>query len=293
MRTLILGGTGMLGRAVLAAARRRGWPALALSRQQADVADEARLRYWMDSFHPEVIVNCAAFTKVDDCEAQEARAMAVNGEAVGALARAARAGGARLLQVSTDYVFDGAPRPAPYLEGDPTGPRSAYGRSKLRGEQLALEYEGALVVRTSWLFGPGGPNFVAAIGGQIDAGRNPVRVVADQVGAPTYTPYLAEALADLAPLAASGIVHYRNREPVSWYSFAVAIARWWPGPRGLVAVEPVATADFPRPAPRPAYSVLDVGRCEALLGRPVESWEWGLADYLSARRDAGRKGRDR
>jgi len=292
MRTLILGGTGMLGRAVLAAARARGWPALALSRRQADVLDPARLDLWVESFRPQVIVNCAAFTRVDDCEAQRESSLAVNGAGAGAAARAAERGGARLLQISTDYVFDGARRAEPYREDDPTGPRSAYGQGKRLGEERALAYGRSLVVRTSWLFGPGGPNFVAAITAQIDRGSRPLRVVDDQLGAPTYTPFLARALIELAVLPAAGIVHYRNREPVSWYSFAVEIARWWPGPQGNVEVVPVKTAEFPRPAPRPAYSVLAVERCEALLGRPVESWEWGLAEYLSQLREE-RQGRFR
>jgi len=282
MRTLILGGGGMLGSAVLAAARARGWPSLSLSRAQADVADEARLDYWMAAFGPEAVINCAAFTRVDDCEAQQEHALAVNGEAVGRVARAAERRGARLLQVSTDYVFDGGGgRQRPYAEDDATGPRSAYGRSKLLGEERALAYGRSLVVRTSWLFGAGGPNFVTAILRQIDGGARQLRVVADQVGAPTYTPFLARALLDLAPLQATGIVHYRNCEPVSWYSFAAAIAHWWPGADGVVEVTPITTAEMPRPAPRPAYSVLAVERCEALLRRPVESWELGLAEYLS------------
>jgi dTDP-4-dehydrorhamnose reductase len=284
VRTLILGGAGMLGRAALAAARARGWPALALDRRQADVLDEARLAYWVQEFRPELVINCAAYTRVDDCESRPERAMAVNGEAVARVARAAERGGARLLQLSTDYVFDGGAGPGggePYREDAATGPRSVYGRSKLLGEERALAYGRSLVVRTSWLFGEGGPNFVAAIVGQIERGTRPLRVVADQVGAPTYAPFLARALLDLGPLAATGIVHYRNREPVSWYSFAVEIARWWPASSGTVEVVPVATAEFPRPAPRPAWSVLAVERCEALLGRPVESWQLGLAEYLS------------
>jgi dTDP-4-dehydrorhamnose reductase len=284
MRTLILGGTGMLGRDVREAARRRGWPVLALSRGQADVEDLSRLAHWVSSFRPEVVINCAAFTRVDDCETEREHAMRVNGEAVGNVARAAAAGGARLLQVSTDYVFDGEARERPYLEDDPTGPRSVYGESKRLGEQLALAHANSLVVRTSWLFGRGGPNFVATITGLIDSGK-PLRVVTDQLGAPTYTPYLAQALLDLAALPAVGVVHYRNREPVSWYSFATEIARWWPGPQGPVEVVPVTTAEFLRRAPRPAYSVLSVARCEALLGRPVEPWEWGLAAYLSHLRE--------
>jgi dTDP-4-dehydrorhamnose reductase len=210
-----------------------------------------------------------------------------------------------LLQVSTDYVFDGQPRTAGtgsgsgggdlgrgYREDDATGPLSVYGRSKLLGEERALACGSSLVVRTSWLFGEGGPNFVAAIVGQIERGTRPLRVVADQVSAPTYTPFLARALLDLGSLAATGIVHYRNREPVSWYSFAAVIARWWPAAGGPVEVVPVSTAEFPRPAPRPAWSVLAVERCEALLGRPVESWELGLAEYLS-RLAESRGGRSR
>jgi dTDP-4-dehydrorhamnose reductase len=235
----------------------------------------------MAAFNPEAVINCAAYTRVDDCETRQEQAMAVNGEAVAGVARAADRRGARLLQVSTDYVFAGAARERPYTEDDATGPRSVYGRSKLAGEERALAARRGLVVRTSWLFGAGGPNFVTAILRQIERGTRQLRVVADQVGAPTYTPFLARALLDLAPLPATGIVHYRNREPVSWYSFAAAIARWWPGAAGAVEVAPVPTAEMPRPAPRPAYSVLAVERCEALLGRPVESWEWGLAQYLS------------
>jgi dTDP-4-dehydrorhamnose reductase len=293
MRTLVLGGGGMLGGAVLAAARARGWPALALSHAQADVADEARLDHWMAAFGPEAVINCAAFTRVDDCEAQPERALAVNGEAVGRVARAAERRGARLVQVSTDYVFAGDGRQQPYAEDDATDPRSAYGRSKLRGEELALAYGRSLVVRTSWLFGAGGPNFVTAIVRQIDGGARQLRVVADQVGAPTYTAFLARAMLDLAPLAATGIVHYRNRDPVSWYSFAAAIARWWPGADGSVEVVPVTTAEMPRPAPRPAYSVLAVERCEALLRRPVESWERGLAEYLSQLDESRHSGHSR
>jgi dTDP-4-dehydrorhamnose reductase len=221
---------------------------------------------------------------------------------VGRLAAAAGRSGARLVQVSSDYVFGGDARDSegtgerrqqPYREDDPVGPRSAYGESKRLGEERALAYDGSLVVRTSWLFGPGGPNFVTAIAGQIDRGAQPLRVVADQLGAPTYTPFLARALLDLAALPAAGIVHYRNREPVSWYSFASEIARWWPGPRGLVGVVPVTTAEYPRPAPRPAYSVLSVERCEALLGRGVESWEWGLAEYLGQLRESRKDHRGR
>jgi dTDP-4-dehydrorhamnose reductase len=274
MRCLVFGGTGMLGQAVVAAARSRGWAALGLSHTQANIAD-ADLG-WVSSFGPELVVNCAAFTKVDACETEQASAFAVNGEAVARVAAVARRVAAPLVHVSTDYVFEGTAR-EPYREDSPTNPTSVYGRSKLAGEAHALAYGRGLVVRTSWLFGPGGPNFVATMVGLIEAGRVPLRVVRDQEGCPTYTPFLARALLDLVQREVTGVVHYRNREPVSWYAFAAEIARLW---SEGVEVVPVTTAEFPRPAPRPEYSVLDVTRFEQCAGRPVEPWEWGLVETL-------------
>jgi dTDP-4-dehydrorhamnose reductase len=277
MRCLILGGTGMLGKAVVAEARSRGWAALGLSRAQADLTDRDRLLGWAESFRPEVVVNCAAYTKVDAAETDRERAFAVNADGAAHAAALATRAGARLVQVSTDYVFDGKAA-EPYGEDAPTAPLSVYGQSKLAGEHSALACDRAVVVRTSWLFGPGGPNFVATMVGLIEAGRLPLRVVADQQGCPTSTPSLARALLDLAAREATGIVHYRDREPVSWYAFAVEIARLW---SGAVEVVPVTTAEFPRPAPRPAYSVLDVGRFEHLAGRRVEPWEAGVVETLA------------
>jgi dTDP-4-dehydrorhamnose reductase len=279
MRCLVFGGTGMLGQAVVAEARSRGWAALGLSHAQADVTDRERLLGWADAFRPEIVVNCAAHTKVDACETEMERAFEINGAAVANVAAAAERAGARLVHVSTDYVFDGAGH-EPYGEEAPTAPLSVYGRSKLAGEAHALACECGLVVRTSWLFGPGGPNFVATMVGLIEAGRVPLRVVRDQEGCPTYAPFLARALLDLARLGITGIVHYRNREPVSWYAFAVEIARLWPGGPGAVEVVPIATIEFPRPAPRPAWSVLDVTRFEEHTGRRVEPWEEGLVETL-------------
>ena len=281
MRLLIFGGAGMLGQAVAAAARSRGAEALALSREQADVEDAGQLRDWAVRFRPEAVINCAAYTKVDLAEGEgREKAFAVNGSGVANVVAAAAAVGARLIHVSTDYVFDGAAR-QPYREDAPVHPLSVYGQSKLAGEREALQGdpEGrALVVRTSWLFGPGGPNFAATMVRLIDEGKLPLRVVCDQEGCPTYTPYLAAALLDLARLELTGVVHYRNREPVSWYGFAVEIARRW---SGTAEVVPVTTKEYPRPAPRPAWSVLDVSRFEDAAGRRVEAWEDGLADYLS------------
>jgi dTDP-4-dehydrorhamnose reductase len=277
MRTLIFGGGGMLGRAVVRAARRRDLPALALTREQADVTDRERLLYWAEAFRPELVVNCAAYTKVDACESDRERAFEVNGRAVAHAVAAAERAGARLIQVSTDYVFDGAAR-RPYAEDASPAPISVYGESKLEGERRALAYERALVVRSSWLFGHGGPNFVATILGLIERGERTLRVVDDQTGCPTYTPYLAEAIWELARNGAAGVVHYRNREPVTWCGFAAEIARLWDTG---VEVVPVTTAEFPRPARRPAYSVLAVDRFEQATGRRVEPWGLGLVEYLA------------
>lgn len=288
MRLLIFGGTGMLGHSLVTAARARGHAALSLSREQADIEDAERLRYWVETFRPETVINCAAYTKVDLAEGDgRDKAFAVNGAAVGNVVAAAAAVDARLLHVSTDYVFDGTAR-NPYDEDAPTNPLSVYGQSKLDGEREALGAPPnvkALVVRTSWLFGPGGPNFVATMVRLIEEGKLPLKVVHDQEGCPTYTPYLAGALLDLASLRAplTGVVHYRNRERASWCDFAEAIARLW---SGTAEVVPVTTREVPRPAPRPAYSVLDVGRFEAAVGRRVEAWETGLAEYLSGMRRA-------
>ncbi|MFL6232518.1 MAG: dTDP-4-dehydrorhamnose reductase [Thermoanaerobaculia bacterium] len=277
MRCLVLGGTGMLGRAVVAAARARGWAALGLSHSQADLTDRDNLLGWAERFRPEVVVNCAAYTKVDAAETDRVRAFAVNGAGVANAAALAERAGARLVHVSTDYVFDGAAR-TPYREDAPTAPLSVYGESKLEGERQALAWERSTVVRASWLFGPRGHSFVTTMVGLIEAGRLPLRVVTDQEGCPTSTPSLARALLDLAAREASGIVHYQDREPVSWYAFAVEIVRLW---SGAAEVIPVTTAEFPRPARRPAYSVLDVGRFETIAGRRVEPWESGLVETLA------------
>jgi dTDP-4-dehydrorhamnose reductase len=277
VRALIFGASGLLGRPLARELERRGVEHRALDRVAADITDAARVSEVVRSFAPDVLYNCAAFTRVDDCESEAERAHLVNGRAVGHLAAAARAAGALLVQVSTDYVFDGAGR-APYREEAATAPLQEYGRSKLEGEHRALAWERSLVVRTSWLFGAGGPSFVATML-RLFAASDPVRVVDDQVGCPTYTPFLARALADLAERGARGVVHYRNAGPVSWHGFATAIARRAAPGREVI---PVTTAQFVRPARRPAYSVLDVARFEEIAGRPVERWSDGLDDCLRA-----------
>jgi dTDP-4-dehydrorhamnose reductase len=249
---------------------------VALSRTELDITDQRLVRAAVREHAPHVIVNCAAYTKVDLAESEEAAANAINGSAVELLAAAANESGALLVQLSTDFVFDGTKR-EPYEVNDPTNPLSAYGRSKLLGEIAAAHAEKHCIVRTSWLFGVHGPNFVEAIRNQVRKGTNPLRVVSDQRGRPTYTPHLARAIVRLATQGAQGVVHYADGDECSWFDFATTIAG------SATEVVPVTTDEFPRPAKRPAYSVLSTERYERLTGVTPDSWREGLREYLSLR----------
>ncbi|HEX6085454.1 MAG TPA: dTDP-4-dehydrorhamnose reductase [Thermoanaerobaculia bacterium] len=276
-RWMITGAGGMLGADLQDELAARDEQVVALSRSELDVTDSRLVNAAVREHAPTVIINCAAYTKVDLAEQEEAAANAINGSAVELLAAAANEAGARLIQLSTDFVFDGS-KTSPYEVNDQTNPLSAYGRSKLLGEIAASHAEKHCIVRTSWLFGVHGPNFVEAIRNQIRKGTNPLRVVSDQRGRPTYTPHLARAVVRLALQDAQGVVHYADAEECSWYDFARAIAEG-----SATEVVPVSTEEFPRPAKRPAYSVLSTERYERLTGVTPESWRDGLRDYLSRR----------
>jgi dTDP-4-dehydrorhamnose reductase len=262
----------------------QGEQVVALSRQDLDVTGSRVIDACVSEHRPSIIVNCAAHTKVDQAETEESSASAINGAAVELLARAANNIGALLVQLSTDFVFDGKKR-EPYDVDDPTAPLSAYGRSKLLGEIAVRRAEKHLIVRTSWLFGVHGPNFVEAIRNQIRKGTSPLRVVDDQRGRPTYTPHLAEAIIRMARLAyeadaARGIVHYADAPECTWFDFAKAIVE----ETGSAAdVKPVSSDELKRPAPRPEYSVLSTERYERLTGFKPASWREGLREYLTLR----------
>lgn len=277
MKWLITGAGGMLGTDLQDELAARDEQVVALSRDELDVTDSRLVNAAVREHAPDVIINCAAYTKVDLAEQEEAAANAINGSAVELLAAAANEVQARLIQLSTDFVFDGS-KTSPYEVNDPTNPLSAYGRSKLLGEIAAAHAEKHCIVRTSWLFGVHGPNFVEAIRNQIRKGTNPLRVVSDQRGRPTYTPHLARAVVRLALQDAQGIVHYADADECSWFDFASAIAEG-----SATEVVPVSTEEFPRPAKRPAYSVLSTERYERLTGVTPESWRDGLREYLSRR----------
>src|SRR5205823_3192181 len=266
----------MLGTAVQAAAPST-IQLVALRHADLAVEDAQAVERVVQRERPDWIVNCAGYTQVDRAEAEPDAAQRVNAVGPANLARAARETSARLLHISTDYVFDGRAR-RPYREDDPVGPLSVYGRSKLAGEQAIRDIlpRAHLIVRTQWLFGVGGPNFVATIL-RLARERPELKVVNDQHGRPTYAPDLAAALWKLIACDARGTVHCANEGAATWFDVATAAV----GAAGLrVRVEPCATTDMPRPAPRPAFSVLDCARYTTLVRSPMQPWAAGLAEYV-------------
>lgn len=284
-----------------------------------DLTDRSQVLAEMARLQPAVIVNCAAFTNVDGCEVHEELATRVNGAGPGYLAEAAQACGAVLVHISTDYVFRGN-QTTPYRESDPTGPVSAYGRSKLAGEQ-AIAASGLtryFILRTSWLYGPGGKNFVETML-RLAAEREELRVVVDQVGSPTYTGDLARAIfklletvtrddeavtrhallvtgSDSEPFVTRhpspvtevyGLYHFSNLGECSWHGFAEAIvesARQAGEPIKTTRVVPIRTEEYPLPAQRPAWSVFSKDKYLAATGAALPHWRESLALYLRERK---------
>jgi dTDP-4-dehydrorhamnose reductase len=223
VRLFVTGSRGQLGRALQRTAAAGGHEYIGRDLPELDITDATAVRDAVAEARPDAVINCAAYTAVDAAEADEARALAVNGGAVAGLAAVADEAGALLVQISTDFVFDGASK-RPYREDDPPHPLSAYGRTKLAGERGAELARRHLIVRTAWLFGDGA-NFVEAIHRQLDAGASELRVVGDQRGCPTYAVDLAGALLRLLEAGASGVVHVVNQGQASWFEFAVEIVR--------------------------------------------------------------------
>lgn len=287
MRWIITGGGGQLGRCLAEALGSQPAETLvaALPRAELDVSDRdqvVRLFERQPEAPPDVLVNAAAFNAVDRCEKETLRAERVNGEGPGHLADVCAKVGVRLVHVSTDYVFDGEAE-TPYREDAPTAPRSAYGHSKLAGELQVLERApDSLVVRTSWVFGPG-RNFVVAILEQARLRRRgeaegPLRVVDDQRGCPTYAADLADGILALVAAQASGLCHLTNEGAVSWWQFAREILDR--SGAGDLAIDAVATHTLEHPAWRPRYSVLDCTRART-LGVALRPWSDALAAYLA------------
>jgi dTDP-4-dehydrorhamnose reductase len=289
MRALLLGAAGMLARDLI-----REAPAhvelIAPTEGEADVTSEAAMRRVIADTAPQLILNCAAYTNVDGAETNREKAFLVNGEAPGVIGRAAlqAGGGPLVLHYSTDYVFDGRER-RPYREDDPIDPLGAYGESKWAGER-ALAGSGAryLIVRTQWLFGVAGRSFPRTMWERATGGH-PTRVVRDQVGRPTYTVDLARATWQMAcqeatlPARPGEVLHVANHGHATWYDVALRVFR---GAGASDLVTPCSTADYPTPARRPAYSVLDTSRHEAMVGSTLPRWEDAVDRFLVELRNA-------
>ena len=273
---LVIGANGMLGRDIMDLVGDRGRGV------DIDGIDITSLEYTervLTAIRPSVVVNCAAYTDVDGCESNRETAMQVNGEGVAHLAMATRTIGARLVQVSTDYVFDGA-KGTPYLEDDAPHPLSVYGESKLAGEMNAIFNPDHLIVRTQWLYGLHGKNFVETML-RLGAERNELSVVDDQIGSPTWTVDLAHAILALIEKGCHGVYHAANEGYCSWNAFAQAIFQETGMP---VTVNAMTTEQLNRPARRPLLSPLDCGKLARDCGYRPQPWRDALRSYLGLRK---------
>ena len=280
-RVLVIGSKGMLASAVTAKLRERGITNITgVDVDTCDITVPASVENTFNSARPNLVINCAAFTNVDACETKTDLANAVNGTGVGNIAKACKAHEATLVHYSTDYVFDGTVR-RPLRTDDPTGPVSAYGKSKLLGETLLQQNAPKrwLILRTAWLYGPNGPNFVNTMVNAARAGK-PLRVVADQFGCPTFTHDLADATLNLLSKSAAGIWHISNAGETNWCDFAKAILREFSIDH---PVEGITSDDWkkikPDSATRPFYSVFDVSPYAKLIGKPLPPWQDALHRY--------------
>ena len=289
MKLLVTGAAGMLGFDVLRIGRAAGHELVAVDvdaptpEGALDITDPSAVEEVFARVRPEAVLNCAAWTDVDGAESHREQAHAVNADGARNLAMAAAWERVPLVHVSTDYVFsgeafvDGTGAPRPYLESDPTGPRSVYGETKLEGEREVLAASPRhTVVRSAWLFGTGGRNFADTMLG-LAAEREAVQVVTDQVGCPTWTGHLAPALLGLIERGVAGLIHLAGTGHVSWNGFAAEVFR-----QADVdcRVEEASSEQMARPAPRPAWSALESEREDVI---PLPPWQDGLAGYLAAR----------
>lgn len=287
-KVLVTGAAGLLGRQIVRLLS-RDCDLRATDREECDVTSLAEVRRAIGSFRPDRVVHCAAYTAVDRAETEREAAFLVNETGTRNVAKACREAGALLVAYGTDYIFDGKAG-RPYREEDPPNPLSVYGKSKLAAERaLAGEHTEWLLIRTQWLFGPGGPDFVTAILRKADR-EGMVRVVTDQVGCPTFAPDLAEATRRLLAAGARGVVHFSNEGQTSFHDYAVFLLE--EAGRKEVRIEPARTADFPKetyPAPRPAHSVLDKTKYAQIAGSPPRPWRDAVREYLEAvYREGGR-----
>lgn len=278
MSLLITGARGLLGSAVTAEARRRGQDVLPLSRDELDITDSGAVHAAIRDARPGAVINCAAFSNVDRAEEDTDEAMAINRDGPRNLAEAAAESGSLLVHLSTDYVFDGK-KTEPYLPSDQPAPLNLYGISKLAGE-AAVRDSGCrhLIVRTSWLFGPGRDDFVDLVRKALTEDEDePLRMVDDQVSRPTWTGTLAPALLDLVEAGARGVLHVANRGTCSRLELALEIREILNSSR---PIGPLPSEEYGAPARRPAYSAMDLSGAEAALGRELPHWRTTLRTFL-------------
>jgi len=279
MKALVTGAGGMLARDLVPRLSQEGYDVLALPRAKLDVTDFEAARAAANDFGPDIIINCAAYTRVDDAENEERQALLVNGLAVQNLCLVCREKDVPLVHFSTDYIFDGTKRGA-YAIYDAPNPLSAYGRSKLLGEQYVLWLLTRFyLIRTSWLFGHHGRNFIETM---LELGKkqNRLSVVNDQTGCPTWTGHLADAAVALIRTGRYGVYHVTNSGTTTWFDLAREVLRL----SGMdVEVIPTTTDRFPRSARRPLNSVLDPFPLPEVLGREMPPWQEGLEAYLRGR----------
>jgi dTDP-4-dehydrorhamnose reductase len=282
MKVLVFGARGQVGRALAAAA-----PSFAemvsVDREACELSEPAQVSSIILKTKPDIVINAAAYTAVDRAESEPEIAHAVNAVAPGVMAEAARRVGGRLIHISTDFVFGGQGSCSPYKVHDRPSPEGVYAQSKCAGERRVIE-DGPdhLVVRTAWVYSPHGSNFVRTML-RLMCERDVVSVVADQIGTPTSASSLARAIWVLAERGATGLHHFTDAGVASWYDFACAVAEEATSIGLLersVRVAPIATADYPTPARRPAYSVLDKGETWMLLGQVAPHWRVTLRDTL-------------
>jgi len=291
-RILVIGAKGMLGRdlvkvldASLRVDKHSNWEILKWDIDEIDIREEKKTVTKIESFQPEIVINVAGYTDVDGCESNEEKAFAVNAEGMKHVALGALQCRAKVLYLSTDYVFDGR-KGKPYLEDDAPNPLNVYGRSKLKGEQYVQELvKDALIVRTQWLYGKYGNNFVTSILRQVRE-KEVLSIVIDQIGSPTYTVDLSEAISILLQSDAHGIFHVANSDLCTWYTFSQAILKF-SGIEG-VKVIPISSKELSRPATRPAYSVLHCQKLRQVTGMTLRPWSEALRDFLqTAHRQIG------
>lgn len=289
MNILLTGAGGQLGQDLAGVLKMDGHSLISLDSRSLDITGKAKVFKAVNDARPEIIINCAAYTKVDLAEKERERAFTVNRDGAGNIAEAASSAGALLVHISTDFVFDGS-KGAPYVETDSPRPISVYGESKLAGEEEVVKrHSHHIIVRTSWLYGAHGNNFVKTIL-RLGAEREALRVVYDQVGTPTWTVDLGSALSKIIKSIEDGgrisfgVYHYSNEGVASWYDFAESIieeSRELGVPLLVKTVTPILTSGYPTPAQRPAYSVLNKDKIKEAFGITIPHWRASLKKMLS------------